>query len=528
MEKRRRQNNNNDKPSLLSLALLIAAVIKCCQHQVAHASTATSPSTTPVETPLRNNTISSTTFLDKFEARGPTLTVTLRDPSTATLIGSSGSDRSSMNSNLMSKLQQYRDDQRRKPEIDDGAFGISSKLAALFHITPSTAVADGQSNMVSQHFADGYMMDGEVLLGPPSETAGEGSTATGSLFPLSGLLGGLTKWSRNWSECLGAVHPEMRYEITTRQSSSNNDAGVRDTKPFSFLPWLSSASCGIAWRPFPVRKAGREINTPHYVRSCARLSLPRMSNLWKSFTSDKQVRLTARRDLDVGITYRDAISSPTVELLLGRTRPTLPPPNFHGSTARIKSILKSDKYRRNNHLMVRFATGGGNGANPGSNLAYTRASLRLSTPSFFRRFRNNRGKGVTVMPSYDFIEGKARCVLSGDVGSTGRTRAVLRLDVDDSTLTLVRALDGNKIIAPTISLQSGKIVYDYHLASQRKVGSSLSSHVDPSKGIILKWTDGVPGGAGGSCWVTEFRVPLDVTSSGPLAADIRVGRRWVM
>ena len=545
MMKERRRQRRRSSPSLLSFTLLLAAVIKC-QHYVAHASTANenpSLSITPAKTTIHNDTIpSQTSFFDKFEAHGPTLTVTLRDPSTTALIGSIGSDRNSK-SNLMSKLQQYRDAQRRMPESDDGTFGISSKLAALFHITPSTAVVNGQSNMVSQQFADGYMMDdGEVLLGPPSETAGEGSITTGSLFPLSGLVGGLTKWSRNWSECLSNVHPEMRYEITTRQSSS--DAGVRATKPFSALPWLSSATCGVAWRPFPVRKAGEEhgINSPHYFRCVASLSLPRISNLWKSFTSDKQVRLKTR-DLDVGLTYRDGVSSstgghdvPTVELLLGRTRPSLPPPNFYGSTARIKSILKSDKYRRNNHFMIRLATGDEKGVNCGSNIEYTRASLRLSTPSFLRRFRNNRGKGVTVMPSYDFIEGKARCVLSGDVGTTGRTRAVLRLDVDDSTLTLVRALDGNKIIAPTISLKSGKIVYDYHLdldgdessTSQRKVGSSLRAHVDPSKGVILKWTDGVPGGAGGSCWVTECRVPLGVTASGPLVADVRVGRRWVM
>jgi len=527
IEGRRRQRRS---PSMPSVALLVAAVI-----HVAHASMASR--ITPEKTPFHNNTIISsfTTLLDKFEARGPMLIVTLRDPSSTTLIGSSGSDRNSK-SNLTSKLQQYRDAQRRMPEVDDGTFGISSKLAALFHITPSTAVANGQSNMVSQQFGNGYMMDnGEVLLCPPSETAGERSTTTttGSLFPLSGLTGGLTQWSRNWPECIGNVHPEMRYEISTRQPSSSING---DTKPFCSLPWLSSASCAIAWRPFPVRKAGEElgVNSPHYFRAVASLSLPRISNLWKSLTSDKQVRLKAR-DLDVGFTCRSDSASgqlPTVELLLGRTRPSLPPPNFYGSTARIKSILKSDKYRRNNHLMVRLANGGGKGAT----VEYVRASLRLSTPSFLRRFRNNRGKGVTVMPSYDFKDGKARCILSGDVGSTGRTRAVLRLDVDESTLTLVRALDGNTIIAPTISLQSGKIVYDYHLdldgdqsaTSQTKLGSSLRAHVDPSKGIILKWTDGIPGGAGGSCWVTECRVPLGEAASGTMAADVRVGRRWVM
>ena len=540
---RKRKTTSDRRLSLSSLtttALSLAVVIKC-HHKVAHATTANpSLSITPSKTTIHNDTTPSyTSFLDKFETHGPTLTVTLRDPSTTALIGSSGSDRNSK-PNLISKLQHYRDAQRRMPEVDDGTFGISSKLAALFHITPSTAVINGKNNMESKQFADGYMMDdGEVLLSPPSETAREGSLTSGNLFPLSGLVGGLTKWSSNWSECMSNVHPELRYEIATRQSSSTaNNAGA--TKPFSSLPWLSSASCGIAWRPFPVHKAGEEngIKGPHYFRCCASLSLPRISNLWKSFTSDKQVRLRTR-DLDVGLTYRDDMSSsgnqvPTVELLLGRTRPSLPPPNFYGSTARIKSILQSDKYRRNNHFLVRLATGDKKGLKSGSTIEYTRASLRLSTPSFLRRFRNKRGKGVTVTPSYDFIEGKARCVLSGDVGSTGRTRAVLRLDVDDSTLTLVRAIDGNKIVAPTISLQSGKIVYDYHLDldvdgnESSKVGSSLRAHVDPSKGVILKWTDGVPGGAGGSCWVTECRVPLGVSAPGPFAADVRVGRRWVM
>ena len=51
-------------------------------------------------------------------------------------------------------------------------------------------------------------------------------------------------------------------------------------------------------------------------------------------------------------------------------------------------------------------------------------------------------KGVTISPSFDFVEERAWCVFSGDVGSSGRTRAVLRLDSeDDATLTLVRALD---------------------------------------------------------------------------------------
>lgn len=536
MERRRRRII----PSLLTLALLlVAAVIKLFQLNVTDASTIPSP----VKSLSRNSTASFTKFWQKLEGRGPMLSITLRDPTTMT-VGSSGSD-SSSKSYLMNKMQQHRDAtsssaQRRMPEVDDGTFGISSKLAALFHITPSTAVTSGQGYVESQ-FADGYMMDGgEVLLGPPSETAGE-ETAIGGLFPLSGLVGGWTKWSRNWLECISNVHPEIRYEVMTRRpSSTNNDADAAgDTIPFPSLPWLSSASCRMAWCPFTVAGEDYGINrnlSPQYFCCGAKLSLPRISNIWKRFSSDKQMRFKAR-DLDVGLAYRDSRSSSggTVELLLGRTRPGLPPPNFYGSAARIKSFLKSDQYRRNNHLLIRLAASGDEGAKINSRVQYARASFRLSTPSFLR-FRNKRGKGVNVMPSYDFITGKARCVLSGDVGSTGRTRAVLRLDNDDSTLTLVKALDGNKIIAPTISLQSGKIVYDYHLdlgcdetSSPRKVGSSIRAHVDPANGVILKWTDSIPGGrTGGSCWVTECRIPLGVTAFGPLRADVRVGRRWVM
>ena len=90
-------------------------------------------------------------------------------------------------------------------------------------------------------------------------------------------------------------------------------------------------------------------------------------------------------------------------------------------------------------------------------------------------------------------------------------------------------------------------MYDYYLnldGKQQqqnneygKVNSSLRAHVDPTKGILLKWTDGIrnsssnSGGSGssGSCWVTECRIPLGISAPGsPLAADVRVGRRWVI
>ena len=124
------------------------------------------------------------------------------------------------------------------------------------------------------------------------------------------------------------------------------------------------------------------------------------------------------------------------------------------------------------------------------------------------------------MPSYDFVEGEARCILSSDVSK--RTRATLKLVADDTTLTIERVFDGGKIIAPTISLNSGEIVYDYYM---NLVNSSIRGTVEPMRGIFVKWTYG--DSVGGSCWVTEFRVPLEMSSHAKLAADIKVGRRWV-
>jgi len=213
----------------------------------------------------------------------------------------------------------------------------------------------------------------------------------------------------------------------------------------------------------------------------------------------------------------------------------------------------------NNHVLVRLANlnrrnkpSTNHNASPNlrnsllSSIQYAKASFRLPTPFFWP------SKRVLVSPSFDFGTGEGRCVFSGDVGKSGRTRAVLRLSEDDSTLTFVRALDDSKVIAPTISLNSGKIVYDYYLnldnvgrskrshdrhdGSCGRVDSSIRAHVDPTEGILLKWTDsihgrdgGVAGGRDGSCWVAECRIPLGTTAPGsPLAADVRVGRRWVV
>jgi hypothetical protein len=166
----------------------------------------------------------------------------------------------------------------------------------------------------------------------------------------------------------------------------------------------------------------------------------------KTTTTTTSVRTGARRELDVGITYRrgrrrrrrlvrpDGRGRDTLEIVLGGS----------GSDVPVAAAAKTKRSSTNDHLLVRLAVGKGGrrGSSSSSSIEYARGSFRLPRiPLFFLRSKG----GVSVMPSYDFVEGSARCVLSGDVGSSGRTRAVLRLDADDSTLTLVRALDGRRV-----------------------------------------------------------------------------------
>jgi len=572
---------------------LTLAIALCCHSWrdiVADASTPTSPapsspasaartSSSPASTSPERFREETSSFLRKFESHGPTLTLTLRNPSTTTLLGGASSERK------IKKLWPggARETDRPKPPPstveDDGMFGLSSKLAALFHISSPAATTNGRappSSSDASRFADGYMLDdGEIFLDPPSETSEESSSR--GLFSMRDMLGGWGSVKSTWSECVMNIHPEVRYEMKTRE----NDEDDNDARPFpETAPWLSAISCGMIWSPFPIYKTGypegyghKLLSVPHYVRCGARLSLPRISSMvrnWRStsrgitstFTLSKNDP-TTKRDLDLGVTYLEnpyRANSGKLELLVGRSIPTLAPAkrDVDNDNNPLKTALPSDyECRRRNHLLVRFATGRQKGKtievsdqNPIlSSIEYVKGSFRMPTPFFLRTRYNDR---ISVSPSFDVAEGMARCTFSGDVGSSGRTRAVLRLDAEDSSLTVVRALDDSKILAPTISLNSGKIVYDYYLnldgiAERRrqrrtqqyitnnvgKVNSSLRMHVDPMKGILLKWTDGVRGeksssGGVGSCWVTECRIPLGTMGPGPIAADVRVGRRWVV
>ena len=321
--------------------------------------------------------------------------------------------------------------------------------------------------------------DGDIYLDPPS-SASSASNSKG-LFSIrdasNRILSGKGTTVSTLSECAQNVHPEIQYEIQSKQSSL-------PLFPKS-APWIAGLHCGMIWNPFPIYKPGypegyyghKLLSQPHFVRCGVRLSLPRVSHVIqkmrstsrginRSFTqqiTDDAPATSTTKELDLGVTYQESTYSPTagtLEVILGKVRPSLPPAKVQDGTPSLnyginsQSLRQSDDvYRRHNHLLLRLSTNNGNTNSNGkqnsiitpeqhpflSSIEYIKASLRFPTPWFLRTRYNDR---LSVSPSFDFVEGVGRCTFSGDVGRSGRTRAVLRLDSEEeSTLTIVRALD---------------------------------------------------------------------------------------
>ncbi|KAL7515444.1 hypothetical protein ACHAXN_013511 [Cyclotella atomus] len=417
--------------------------------------------------------------LSKFETYGPTMTVVLRD----------------LTMSLRSKRPLIaRSKSLVSNEIPMSFEGLAAKLAARFRIS-SESSASIEPPQTPTQFANGYMLDsGKIMLGPSRSRYDE---STKQFFPALGGQGSIMRWS----DCIMNIQPELAYEVRSR----DNVVDQEDSRPFPrSLPWLNAVSCGLKWRPFPTYKpregyGHKLMSAPHYARCGTSICLPRVFGIRK-------------RRADIALTYHDdsTRNGGTIEVLLGKS----------GSCWQPQCIDQNIHRQRNNHILACFSRGKNDGR---STFEYVRGSLYLPLPSFLHK----SSKGVSVSPSFDFVDNKPRLVVSGDVGVRGRTSAVLRLDSDDSTLTVVRALDERRIIAPTISLQTGKIVYDWHVGLDNK--SSVRAHVDPTKGIRVMWTDFIPGRSSeGNCWITEIELPLGVSAPGSRIGDIRVGRRWVI
>ena len=155
--------------------------------------------------------------------------------------------------------------------------------------------------------------DGEIFLDPPSAASGSSTTTTASrgLFSIreigSGLLGG----TKSWSEYAENDHPELRYEIKTREMNAGTDDDDNDTRPLfpATVPWLSGIACGIIWNPFPTYKTGyhdgyglKLMSVPHFINCGAKLTLPR---LWS--TSRESRTLSLLRMITVTAGWRGKI-----------------------------------------------------------------------------------------------------------------------------------------------------------------------------------------------------------------------------
>jgi hypothetical protein len=377
----------------------------------------------------------------KFQSYGPTLTLTLRDPFVPSLDNGRSKKNSKRNALESSQVSNIPPNYA-PPSMSVGSSfgGLSARLAALFHINSSASAASLEPSQSSSRFANGYMIDGgNIILGPPSESSHDKPTK--DCFPLFGGLGQL----RSWSDCVGNMQPEISYEVKTRTNRNNNIHEI-DWRPFPrSLPWVTAVSCGLKWRPFPTYKPGegyghKLMSVPHFVRCGAKVSLPRFSSIltpWRTTArSNESSDMTFKqRNLDLDVTYLDDIArhGGRLEVLLGRSTPYLKP----------RFAERGSNPYQNNHILACFKTGSRKGTFEGKSPAtpsieYLRGSFRVSLPSFLS---NMSPQEVSVAPSYDFVEDKARFVISGGVGTSGRTSAVLRFDSDDSTLTVVRAID---------------------------------------------------------------------------------------
>mmetsp|Transcript_22507 Transcript_22507/g.34012 ORF Transcript_22507/g.34012 Transcript_22507/m.34012 type:complete len:297 (+) Transcript_22507:149-1039(+) len=128
---------------------------------------------------------------------------------------------------------------------------------------------------------------------------------------------------------------------------------------------------------------------------------------------------------------------------------------------------------------------------------------------------------VKVSPGINFLRNTPSLTFEG-ITRSRRTKAVLNLQNDDSTVTVVHALDERNIISPQIMLKNAKIVYNWNVMLD---SGSVRTRVDPTEAIDITWTDRSMNGG----WVTDISVPLKmskVTSLKAMASNIRVRRQF--
>jgi hypothetical protein len=88
-----------------------------------------------------------------------------------------------------------------------------------------------------------------------------------------------------------------------------------------------------------------------------------------------------------------------------------------------------------------------------------------------------------------------------------------------SLAVLMCSLFKSHVITPEISLYSGRIVYQWHIALE---SGSIRTKVDPTDAVYVTWTDKSTTGK----WVTDLRVPLSGTVRSALATSVKVRRQF--
>lgn len=149
-------------------------------------------------------------------------------------------------------------------------------------------------------------------------------------------------------------------------------------------------------------------------------------------------------------------------------------------------------------------------------LEFVRASYNIHFPA------SASVSTLRITPTLDVAKMEPSCILEGVTGGSGRSKAILTLNYQNPTLSVVHAIDERNTISPEISLYNAKILYQWQV--QLSPDSTLRTRVDPTSAIDVTWTD--TSATDGGRWVTEFRLPLEGTTIQALASDVRVRRQF--
>lgn len=128
---------------------------------------------------------------------------------------------------------------------------------------------------------------------------------------------------------------------------------------------------------------------------------------------------------------------------------------------------------------------------------------------------------VRITPEINVAQRDISCELAAVVGA--RTKAVIHLEYERPTLSVLYAPNDHNLIQPTIDLYNGKMVYQWVLALAGGRGS-LQTRVDPVSAIDITWKE--RSAVDGGVWITDISLPLADRGSSGLAANVRVRRQF--